>query len=137
MFNRTWRDDELNLLEACNLPDTPGMDLWRLAQQGLRAPARSAAGPESACAPAAGNPSAEGAASPCSRTAPALPQLGLSHSVGPWILARKWPLSPCSRTFVSACAAAAGSEPFGGSVDPSAEVAPSFFHVKCRASLLC
>ena len=39
MFNRTWRDDELNHLEACNLPDTPGMDLWRLAQQGLRAPA--------------------------------------------------------------------------------------------------
>ena len=39
MFNRTWRDDELNHLEACNLPDTPGMDLWRLAPQGLRAPA--------------------------------------------------------------------------------------------------
>ena len=39
MFNRTWRDDELNLLEACNLPDTPGMDLWRLVQQGLGAPA--------------------------------------------------------------------------------------------------
>ncbi len=96
MFNRTWRDDELNHLEACNLPDTPGMDLWRLAQQGLRAPARSAAGPESACAAAAGNPSAEGA------------------------------VSPCSRAFVSACAAAAGSEPFGGSVDPSAEVAPFF-----------
>ena len=85
VFNRTWRDDELNLLETRNLPDTPGMDLWRLAQQGLSAPARSAAGPESACAPAAGNPSAERAACPCSRTtAPALPQLGLSHTVGLW-----------------------------------------------------
>ena len=59
--------------------------------------------------------------------APALLQLGLSHSVGPWTLAQKWPAraaGPCE----SACAAAAGSEPFGGSVDPGAEVA-HFFHV--------
>ena len=57
--------------------------------------AAHAAGPwnGSACAAAAGNPSAEGAE------------------------------SPCSRAFVSTCAAAAGSEPFGGSVDSSAEVA--------------
>ncbi len=57
--------------------------------------AARAAGLWSACAAAAGNPSAEGAE------------------------------SPCSRTFVSTCAAAAESEPFGGSVDSSAEVARS------------
>ncbi len=67
--------------------------------------------------------------SPCSRAlwSPALLQLGLSHSVGPWTLVQKWPAraaGPCE----SACAAAAGSEPFGGSVDPGAEVA-HFFHV--------
>jgi len=40
VYNRTWRDDELNHLEACNLPDTPGMDLRRLVQQGPGAPAQ-------------------------------------------------------------------------------------------------
>ena len=93
MFNRTWRDDELMHLAACNSDDTPGMDLGRLVQQGLGAPAQLWLG-----TPAQREPGARAA--------------------GP----------------ESACAAAAGSEPFGGSVDSSAEVA-HFFHVRVSPSL--
>ena len=114
--NRTWRPDELNHLDAGNLPDTPDMDRWWLMLQGLGAPAQPQPVP-----PARKEPE------PVRLVSPALLQLGLSHSVGPWTLVQKWPAraaGPCE----SACAAAAGSEPFGGSVDPGAEVA-HFFHV--------
>ena len=98
------RDDELNRLVTCNLPDTPGMDLWRLAQQGRRAPA-PVAGAEPyggsvvpsaevasvgrrAPAPVAGAEPYGGSVVPSAAAgafcAPALPRLGLSHPVGPW-----------------------------------------------------
>ena len=93
------------------------MDMWWLMQQGPGAPAQPQPVP-----PARKEPEpVRQEPTPCAAA------LGLSHSVGPWFLAQKWPAraaGPCE----SACAAAAGSEPFGGSVDPGAEVA-HFVHV--------
>ena len=74
------RPDELNHLDAGNLPDTPDMDMWWLMQQGLGAPAQPQPVP-----PARKEPE------PVRLVSPALLQLGLSHSVGPWTLVQMWP----------------------------------------------